>query len=63
MPIHGANVEGKVVSGWIESRVGDEVALGFRLEMGRPRFDVDAQGKVDGSESIEPCHAHLQANV
>lgn len=48
--VFSTNVEGKVVSAWVESNVGDQFELGFRLERGAvgPAFKVS--GRVDGSE-------------
>lgn len=48
--IFGQQTEGKVTSGFMESILGKEFALCYKLGMGIPPHDIGTSGLVDGSE-------------
>lgn len=49
---------GRFLSGFVESNVGAEFALCYRMDMTSPRKDFCARGTVDGSTYVS-CIIHL----
>jgi hypothetical protein len=47
--VFGQNADGDVVSGFIESTVGKEFVLCYKLEMTTPDKDIRVRASADGS--------------
>lgn len=47
-PIYSPRVHGTHLSGWIESKVGDEFSVCYKLAMEEMRHDLEVEGCVDG---------------